>query len=263
MSARPFSLWRLFGVELHHQLLLKWMILTGVAGFAFLIAVRYGLVTKVFESDKSYISIGIALLYLVTTLHCMVQVLFISGQMNATGAASHQIAGAGDAYRVDGEAVHVGNGETLRPGVLAQHVRDLVLKARTGTGRLDQTLLLRAFEDRLKGPQEIGFFVADLMLRLGLLGTVVGFILMLGPLTAIQNIDVNSMRQVLSAMSSGMAVALFTTLCGLIGGILLKLQYYFLEGTTDQLIAMATEITEVYVVPVLEAAAPAESRHAA
>ena len=50
LSAHPFSLWRLFGVELHHQLLLKWMILTGVAGFAFLIAVRYGLVAKVFES---------------------------------------------------------------------------------------------------------------------------------------------------------------------------------------------------------------------
>jgi biopolymer transport protein ExbB/TolQ len=92
---------------------------------------------------------------------------------------------------------------------------------------------------------------------------VVGFILMLGPLTAIQNIDVSSMRQVLSAMSSGMAVALFTTLCGLIGGILLKLQFYFLEGTTDQLIAMATEITEVYVVPVLEVAPPVDSRHAA
>ena len=54
-------------------------------------------------------------------------------------------------------------------------------------------------------------------------------------------------------MSGGMAVALYTTLCGLIGGILLKLEYYFLEGGTEELVAMVAEITEVYVVPVLEA----------
>jgi len=49
-----------------------------------------------------------------------------------------------------------------------------------------------------------------------------------------------------------MAVALYTTLFGLIGGILLKLQYYFLQGGTDELVSMVTEITEVYVVPALE-----------
>jgi hypothetical protein len=263
LTTQPFSLWRLFGLEKHHQLLLKWMIFTGVALFAFFVAVHYGLVGKVFESDKSYISIAITLLYLFTSVHCMIQILFISAQMNTTGATARQIAGNGDAFRVAGEVVHVGNGDALKQGVLAQHVRDLVLKARIRTGRLDQTLLLRAFEDRLKAPQEIGFFIADLMLRLGLLGTVVGFILMLGPLAAIQNIDVSSMRQVLSAMSSGMAVALYTTLCGLIGGILLKLQYYFLEGTTEELIAMATEVTEVYVIPVLETMPPSETSRAA
>ena len=71
------------------------------------------------------------------------------------------------------------------------------------------------------------------------------------------------MRQVLSAMSSGMAVALYTTLCGLVGGILLKLQYYLLEGTTEELISMTIEVTEVYVVPVLEAMPLAENNRAA
>ena len=129
MTAHPFSLWRLFGIEMHHQLLLKWMIFTGVAVFAFLIAFHYGLVAKVFESDKSYISIAITSLFLVTSAHCMVQVLFISSQMNATATAARQIAEAGDAYRVDGETVRVGNGDALQPGVLTRHVRDLVIKA--------------------------------------------------------------------------------------------------------------------------------------
>jgi biopolymer transport protein ExbB/TolQ len=75
---------------------------------------------------------------------------------------------------------------------------------------------------------------------------------MLAPLTNVQSIDVGQMREILASMSGGMAVALYTTLCGLLGGILLKLQYYFLEGGTEELVAMVTEITEVYVVPVLE-----------
>ena len=58
-------------------------------------------------------------------------------------------------------------------------------------------------------------------------------------------------------------MALYTTLCGLIGGILLKFQYYFLEGTTEEMISMATEVTEVYVVPVLEAVPAAEASRAA
>ena len=146
--------------------------------------------------------------------------------------------------------------------MLADHVHDLVVKARTKPERLDQTLLLKAFEEKLHGAQSIGFFIAETMLRLGLLGTVIGFIFMLAPLANVQAIDVGQMREVLASMSGGMAVALYTTLCGLIGGILLKLQYYFLEGATEELMATITEITEVFVVPVLESAR-VEVAHAA
>ena len=78
---------------------------------------------------------------------------------------------------------------------------------------------------------------------------------MLGPLASIQTIDVSSMRSVLSTMSGGMAIALYTTLVGLIGGILLRLQYFFVERGVEDLVAMTTEITEVFVVPVLETTA--------
>ena len=90
------------------------------------------------------------------------------------------------------------------------------------------------------------------MLRLGLLGTVIGFIFMLGPLSSIQTIDVTSMRGVLSSMSAGMAIALYTTLVGLVGGMLLRLQYFFVERSVEELVTITTEITEVFVIPRLE-----------
>ncbi len=263
MTAKSFSLWRLFGVERHHQLLLKWMVLTAVAIFAFFIAATYGLVEEVFTVDRTYISFGITLLFAVTSLHCMVRIIFISQQLNLASQAAETIASAPQRFTLVDDRPAVGNGATLPFSVIADHIRDLILKARVKPGRLDQTLLLRAFEEKLHGAQSIGFFIAETMLRLGLLGTVIGFIFMLAPLTNVQSIDVGQMREILASMSGGMAVALYTTLCGLIGGILLKLQYYFLDGGTEELVAMVAEITEVYVVPVLEAPRVEEVAHAA
>ena len=259
MTAQSFSLWRLFGVERHHQLLLKWMVLAAVAVFAFFVAASFGLVEQVFRVDRTYISLAITLLFLLTSLHCMVRVLHVSSEINRTGAGARQLAAAPSALALDGDTVRSG-GRPLPDGLLGQHVRDLMLKARLNPGRLDQTLLLKAFEEKLFNAQAIGFFIAETMLRLGLLGTVIGFIFMLAPLTSLQAIDVGQMREILASMSDGMAVALYTTLCGLIGGILLKLEYYFLQGGSEELVAMITEITEVHVVPVLEARPPEAAR---
>ena len=250
----PFSLWKSFGIERHHQLILKWLLLTGVVVFIFALAVHYGLVDRVITTDKSYISSGITILYVVTTLHCMIQSWFISRQLNIAGKVAAEFSNAPAIIQldtIDGK-VHLGQGLSLSPGVVADHVQDLLQKGSPSNGSFDQTLLLQAYSDKLSGRQEIGFLISDLMLRLGLLGTVIGFIFMLGPLSSIQTIDVTSMRGVLSSMSGGMAIALYTTLVGLVGGMLLRLQYFFVERSVEDLVTMTTEITEVFVIPLLE-----------
>lgn len=61
------------------------------------------------------------------------------------------------------------------------------------------------------------------MLKLGLLGTVIGFIFMLGSLVDLNSIDINVMQKLLTQMSGGMKVALFTTLTGMSCGVLLNI----------------------------------------
>ena len=87
---------------------------------------------------------------------------------------------------------------------------------------------------------------------MGLLGTVVGFILMLGPISALDTTDQGAIKAALGAMSSGMAVALYTTLTGLIGGMLLKIQGFLLENAVDELIHRITWLTEVHILPAIE-----------
>ncbi|MEC8877210.1 MAG: hypothetical protein VX645_02585, partial [Pseudomonadota bacterium] len=52
---------------------------------------------------------------------------------------------------------------------------------------------------------------------------------------------------VLSNMSAGMGVALFTTLAGLVFGMLLSTQYYFLDKFSNLLVVMATKIIELQI----------------
>ena len=75
---------------------------------------------------------------------------------------------------------------------------------------------------------------------------------MLAPIGGINTFDVETMKSALTSMSSGMAVALFTTLAGLISGTLLKVQYYFLDDGTAYLFGITTELTEVHVVSILD-----------
>lgn len=96
------------------------------------------------------------------------------------------------------------------------------------------------------------------MFKLGLLGTVIGFILMLGAVTDISDFDVGTMQGMLRDMSGGMRVALFTTLSGLIGGILLGMQYHLVDRGADELLATITEVSEVYVMPRILSASAGE-----
>ena len=85
------------------------------------------------------------------------------------------------------------------------------------------------FEYSLTSKLNIGWLVADGLLKLGLIGTVIGFIIMLSAITEIDGFDFTMMKDMLQNMSKGMEVALYTTLSGLVSSVLLSMQYSYLE----------------------------------
>jgi hypothetical protein len=135
---------------------------------------------------------------------------------------------------------------------VSRYIRDLHTKASLSKGAVDQGLLLDTFEAELKNGHLFGWFIADLLLSLGLLGTVIGFIVMLGPISGLDAGDQGAIKSALAAMSGGMAVALYTTLTGLIGGMLLKIQGFLLDGAVDELVRRTTRLTEVHILPAIE-----------
>ena len=228
--------------------LLRWMIFTGLSVFALVLLWRYGLIRQMVTSDRTYISSVIGILYIATCGHCFWRTAAIAREGEEARRCRAMLSA------LDGSKVLDGDAGALPAGLVADHIRNLVTKARAqGRGRIDQTLMLRALADRLRGSNGFGAFVSDTLMKLGLLGTIIGFIIMLAPIATLDAADKVAMRSSMGLMSDGMAVAMYTTLAGLIGSILVRIQYYMLDAATQRVFSDAVMLTETRVTPVLEA----------
>ena len=89
--------------------------------------------------------------------------------------------------------------------------------------------------ENLDTRHEPGWFASDVLLTLGLIGTVSGFILMLAGAFGNLNIaNVSSVQSALANMAVGMSTALYTTLTGLITSTILKVQYFRLDQDLER-----------------------------
>ena len=101
--------------------------------------------------------------------------------------------------------------------------------------------MLELLELKISKYLRILSFIVDLLIRLGLVGTVIGFILMLQSVTLIENFDINLMQDLMKNMSAGMMVALYTTLTGLTSAMILMLQNKYLELLLIDLYSLVSE----------------------
>jgi hypothetical protein len=227
--------------------LLFWMIFTGLSIFALVLLWRFGLIRLMLTSDRTYISSVIALLYVLTCGHCFLRTRAIAREGAAARRCRTVLAAPEGSKALDAGAA------ALPRGLVRDHIESLVTKAAAQDYRpVDQTLLLRTLADRLRGSNGFGAFVSDTLMKLGLLGTIVGFIIMLAPIAGLDAADKVAMRSSMGLMSDGMAVAMYTTLAGLVGSILVRIQYYMLDAATQRVFSDAVLLTETYVTPVLE-----------
>lgn len=213
-----------------------------------------GLLDLVLTTDHTRVSLIIFAILVGTTLHCFYQTIVVSRELIAARKVRRILeAEAGNLLVIAGSGVATTQGTALPPGILTSHIAALVRKGQLQAGgQVDQGLLLRLLADRLRNREKLGLFISEALLRLALLGTAIGFILMLIPISALTSFEVDSLRGALGGMTSGMAIALNVTVTGIAGALLLKLEYYLLDSAIAELFDTIVETTEVYVVSALE-----------
>ena len=240
--------------------LLRLLLVNIVAVGGLVILWATGLLNLVLTSDHTRISLIIFAVLVCTTLHCFYHTVMVSAELVAARRCRQILEAERPGFAVTPAGVATTNGTSLPPGIFAGHIGGLIRKREMqGGGRVDQSLLLRLLADRLRGRERLGMFVSEALLRLALLGTAIGFILMLIPISGLDSFEADMLRSALGGMTSGMAIALNVTVTGIASALLLKLDYFLLDMAIVELFDIIAETTEIYVVPALERGVDARS----
>ncbi|MEZ5931280.1 MAG: MotA/TolQ/ExbB proton channel family protein [Alphaproteobacteria bacterium] len=215
-----------------HLLWLKSLVLLTFTALALLAAWHYGLLQQVLFDDPSGLAAAIAVIFAIAVLQGAVAVWRLSRVSNALRLIERRITS------------EPGLPAKLPEGPVRRYVEALS-RRHTPAGGEAPDMLLDAFEAEVTAGHGFGWFVADVLLSLGLLGTVIGFIAMLAPISQLESGDQAALKAALTAMSAGMAIALYTTLAGLIGAVWLKVQGFLLDSGADDVIRRMKWVTEL------------------
>ena len=187
-----------------HVFALVWWLVLLLFCFGLYIAWDIGFIEPIFSKDRSHITKAIALLTIAASLHAAWHIVRYS--------------------------------YVLQQSQLQQFTTEVAIR-QYPEPPASQNLPLEIVADRLRAPVEAGWFMVDLAIRLGLAGTIIGFILIFSSLTGEKIVGEDALQQLLVSMSVGMGTALFTTLVGLIAATFLSIQYLVLGRQTEHVIA--------------------------
>ena len=201
-----------------HFLMLRFA-LFNLAAFALLgVAYVHGFVDMVVAADRTYLSVIIGLVFLVGLSLCGRKVWQTSRELNRVRQP--------DAFAQSGVVRELGQLQSRDPESGGNFI-----------GALRLTLSYRI---------SIVRHIANSLVLLGLIGTVLGFIIALSGVDAEHASDINAITPMISTLISGMSTALYTTLVGAVLNVWLMANHQLLTGGTVKLIASLMESTETH-----------------
>ena len=217
------------GVQTRHEPLLVMLIACGVVLWLLFVLWHNDQLALLYSNDRSRICFLISIAFVIMLAHCLVRSISISRQANATMELEQALTRQRSLYSHSGQFTD-GEGRTLPLSPALQLLQQGLASVHAGNNEQNENSDTRDWMyERIARTNQVGWFCADLMIKLGLLGTIIGFIFMLGSISAMEDVDINSMRTVLQQMGSGMATALLTTMAGLGCSMVLGIMYFILD----------------------------------
>lgn len=205
------------GADRQRYLLMLRFALVNIVGTG-LLAVGWvsGYIGEVFRADKTQISAAICIVFVGGVILCGFKI-----------------------YRVSRELDAIRNFNPLEPSLAANYLARL-------RGRGVETHSLVSGTMRLTLSQGISVVrhVAGSLVLLGLIGTVVGFIIALSGVDPDKASDFDSISPMVSQLIQGMSTALYTTLVGGVLNLWLMINYRMLASGTVKLITSLIEFGE-------------------
>jgi hypothetical protein len=187
-------------------LLLRFSLLNIIAFSLLGVAWSQGYVDKVIAADKTYLSVVIFIVFLVGLAIAARKVWITNHEIDAINSPA---------------------------GLHSESIRHLV---NTDNDSTVNTTLSSSMRMQVAHRISVVRHLANTLVLLGLIGTVLGFIIALSGVDPDTVSDVNAIAPMVSTLISGMSTALYTTLIGSILNVWLMANYQILTGGTVQLI---------------------------
>jgi len=226
-----------------HQYSQIWLLQAGIVAFAFYVAFDRSYLQTMFDADQSYLSAIILLVFACASGHAAWFTLKTSSRIEEAQNAvrSGLDKGRRQAVNVPSDSLHLSAGDFV-----IRYIHDLAGETSnvggSGNRQDDTSYMLEVYADRLRSPVDLGWYIVDILIRFGLIGTIIGFILILGALADGPIPTGDNIQALLITMSGGMGTALYTTLAGLVSATLLGVQYVVLSRSVERLIDLLIQI---------------------
>jgi hypothetical protein len=219
----------------------KWALFIALIAIGAIVSYDYGLLTYLFAADRSRITVVIAVLFVAFSGHCLWILLELSREYRRALMWKAELAGSERAP------------EPPKGGGLVDSFVADVIRSREHPSEVEGNahLLMMSLGASFRRRTKVGTYGTDLLYKLGMLGTMVGFVMMLNSMGDLSNFDVETLRGALQKMIAGMAVSLLTTIAGLIGGILLRIEYNIADALVTDISQTTVKFTEVSLLPLL------------
>ena len=207
-----------------NNIFIKWLFGFILIICTFYLLFFYGFISELFKNDISFISPIILFIFIISTIFVGYHVNLLQISINVLKASSNDL---------NVQTIF----QTRKHNYYLICICDLFKLSNVS----NSSNMLELLELKISKYLRILSFIVDLLIRLGLVGTVIGFILMLQSVTLIENFDINLMQDLMKNMSAGMMVALYTTLTGLTSAMILMLQNKYLELLLIDLYSLVSE----------------------
>ncbi len=217
-------------------LLLQWCAFVGLLAWVAMLLARHEVWSTLKTADPTGITLLIIALFAGATLWCGWRCRFLGEERRALAQ-----------WMAQASAMPDGHAPAAAPAeAVGRHTTDYLaaVAAKRARNDFENAQLTSVLAERLHGPGESAWWVNGILIKLGLLGKVIGFSILALQIAQIESFDPSQTQTLLKSLTGGLGVALLTTAVGLVGNIILGFQLVSLDRCADAILADALHLAE-------------------
>ena len=127
--------------------------------------------------------------FLLVTVHCAFFTYLVSDELNKAHIIKKSLLQENVKLKIIQNSLILTSKGEISDGIVSDYFKDLIGLKKNGVSSHSQ--ILDSYLKKTVGYYEFGWFCSDVMLKLGLIGTVIGFIIMLSSLSDITTLTLH------------------------------------------------------------------------